>query len=83
MLHWGQRKLLMSEIEFLTLHATPGCVVVYAGAAPGLHCAFLSDMFPEVRQFILVDPSPFSVRNGCRTRAGFVLQSLSLCCVPD
>jgi hypothetical protein len=60
-LHWGQRKLLMSEIEFLTLFATSGATVVYAGAAPGTHIGFLSDMFPEVH-FHLVDPAPFTVQ---------------------
>ena len=60
--HWGQRKLLMSEIEFLTLHEGPEqTVVVYAGAAPGTHAAMLSKMFPRVL-FILVDPAPFSVK---------------------
>jgi cap2 methyltransferase len=59
--HWGQRKLLMSEIEFLTMHAKKGRVVVYAGAAPGDHTNFLSEMFPEVT-FVLVDPSPFTTK---------------------
>lgn len=31
-LHWGQRKLLISEIEFLTRFGEDGCCVVYAGA---------------------------------------------------
>jgi len=57
-IHWGQRKLLMSEIEFLTLYAEPGDTVVYAGAAPGNHTYFLSLMFPFLK-FVLVDPSPF------------------------
>jgi hypothetical protein len=60
-IHWGQRKLLMSEIEFLTLFCAPGRLVVYAGAAPGTHIAFLSGMFPELR-FFLVDPAPFTVK---------------------
>lgn len=60
-IHWGQRKLLMSEIEFLTLFGAPGRMVVYAGAAPGTHIAFLSGMFPELR-FFLVDPAPFTVK---------------------
>ena len=59
--HWGQRKLLISEIEFLTLigrHNLEGAHVVYAGAAPGTHIFYLSKLFPEVH-FILVDPAPF------------------------
>jgi hypothetical protein len=60
--HWGQRKLMMNEIELLTMHAQPGDVVVYAGSAPGHHIAFLSsEMFPEVT-FVLVDPAPFKIK---------------------
>lgn len=62
--HWGQRKLLLSEIEFLTLVGPENlqrAVVVYAGAAPGTHVKILSDMFPMVN-FILVDPAPFTVK---------------------
>lgn len=57
--HWGQRKLLMSEIEFLTLYSRPGQTVVYAGAAPGSHTNYLSDLFPHLK-FVLVDPNGFS-----------------------
>lgn len=66
-IHWGQRKLLLSEIEFLTIcardHGTDvhRCTVVYAGAAPGTHIDALSKMFPEAH-FVLVDPAPFTVR---------------------
>ena len=40
-IHWGQRKLLICEIEFLTMFYrprpanSPKQIVVYAGAAPG------------------------------------------------
>jgi cap2 methyltransferase len=60
-IHWGQRKLLMSEIEFIQMCLPPlekRCVVIYAGAAPGTHVAILSEMFPEHR-FVLVDPAEF------------------------
>ena len=60
-LHWGQRKLLMSEIDFLTRYGTEKeCTVVYAGASPGGHIPFLRDMFKKVN-FILVDPNPFDI----------------------
>ena len=61
--HWGQRKLLMSEIEFLLLlqKKQKKCIVIYAGAAPGTHVKILADMFPS-HTFILVDPAPFTVR---------------------
>ncbi len=63
-IHWGQRKLLLSEIEFLTIigrRGLEGATVVYAGAAPGTHMGFLAGLFPGVK-FILVDPAPFTVR---------------------
>ncbi len=59
--HWGQRKLLMSEIEFLTMYAEEGDLVVYAGAAPGTHIKILAFMFPFLK-FVLVDPNPFKVK---------------------
>jgi hypothetical protein len=69
--HWGQRKLLLSEIEFLTIctkeHGTDidSCTVVYAGAAPGTHINYLSNLFPKVR-FVLVDPAPFTAKSSSR-----------------
>lgn len=66
-IHWGQRKLLMSEIEFLTLHGKPDSVVIYAGAAPGTHMGMLSDMFPEIN-FVLVDPAPFTCKETKRIK---------------
>jgi hypothetical protein len=59
--HWGQRKLLLSEIEFLLLHGDPAAAVVYAGAAPGTHFSKLSELFPEM-MFFLYDPAPFTVK---------------------
>ena len=60
-LHWGQRKLLMSEIEFLTPYYHEGGVMIYAGAAPGKHCYRLAEMFPNF-EFHWVDPSPFNCK---------------------
>lgn len=56
--HWGQRKLLMSEIEFLTMYGELSSTVLYVGAADGQHIALLTHMFPK-HKFILYDPSPF------------------------
>lgn len=53
--HWGQRKLMVSEIEFLTKYGYDSSTCVYAGAAPGLHISYLSYLFPTVN-FVLVDP---------------------------
>lgn len=61
-IHWGQRKLLLSEIEFLSLYGDQAKVVVYAGAAPGTHIKALANMFPD-HKFVLVDPANFTVKN--------------------
>jgi len=65
--HWGQRKLLISEVEFLTRCVELGqeYTLLYAGAAPGSHLKFLADLFPQVR-FVLVDPAPFSIEGTAR-----------------
>lgn len=55
---WGQRKLLLVEMEFLVKYAQEGDLVVYAGAAPGTHIPVLLDAFPSLR-FELYDASPF------------------------
>lgn len=60
--HLGQRKLLFSEIEFLSIVAKDNnlsdYLVVYIGAAAGYHFPVLHRMFPEVK-FLLIDPAPF------------------------
>jgi hypothetical protein len=57
--HCGQRKLLLSEIDFLTkANVTVPTIVVYAGAACGRHIPLLSEMFPLII-FHLYDPRPF------------------------
>jgi len=60
-IHWGQRKLLMSEIEFLTLYSKNNDIVIYAGAAPGTHTNYLSKLFKNIN-FILIDPAPFNCK---------------------
>lgn len=61
--HWGQRKLMLSEIEFLTNFIEVGqCYkVLYVGAAPGRHLKSLIHLFPAVSQWILYDPLPFEI----------------------
>ncbi len=59
--HWGQRKLLLTEIEFLTNYGSDeDCLVVYAGAAPGSHVTYLSSLFPQLT-FVLIDDKEFSL----------------------
>ncbi|RNA14978.1 hypothetical protein BpHYR1_005028 [Brachionus plicatilis] len=67
--HFGQRKLLLSEIEFLTLCLNETIerenrekfIFVYAGAAPGIHMPVLMNMFPFIENYILVDPAKFKI----------------------
>lgn len=57
-LHIGQRKLLLNEIEFLTLHGDKSDTVVYVGSAPGTHDTYLLKLFPR-HKFVLYDPREF------------------------
>lgn len=62
--HIGQRKLFMSELQFLNslpveITAEP-FYVVYAGAAPSNKILYLSNMYPQCK-FILVDPNEFNI----------------------
>ena len=67
--HWGQLKLMLSEVEFLTLvykrykeaNDTRPIYIVYAGSAPGDHMPMLADMFPMM-QFELYDPNEFKIK---------------------
>lgn len=61
--HFGQRKLLLSEVEFLSRRLRPGDTVVYVGAAPGIHVPFLAALFQRERpRFELYDPREFRMR---------------------
>ena len=64
--HWGQKKLLLSEIQFLTnvckklnTKSLKDYAVVYAGAADGFHFPILYNLFPELI-WLLYDPGKFS-----------------------
>ena len=61
--HRRQLKLLLSEMTFLQPYRGVPHVVVYAGAAPGLHIHILASMFPEMR-FLLRDPHPSAIAEG-------------------
>ena len=64
--HFGQRKLLLSEIEFLTIvfqqlgESNKKVVLIYAGAAAGHHIPTLTHAFPFL-EYILVDPAKFHI----------------------
>jgi hypothetical protein len=60
--HWGQFKLLLTEIQFLSRlkkEDLEDAVVVYAGAADGRHMPILIDLFPEIKALHLWDPRPY------------------------
>ena len=69
--HWGQVKLLYSEIEFLTIVSKyvslKECLIVYVGAAPGTHDPLLLDMFPDSNWF-LIDPAKFDIQESNRVK---------------
>jgi hypothetical protein len=67
-MHYGQLKLLLSEIQFLNhVGNWHGSVLIYAGASPGLHIPTLLRLHPGLR-LVLVDPQPNIMRNSARVR---------------
>lgn len=62
--HWGQRKLLMSEIQLLSLYCQPKVKhwVVYVGAAPGSHLLLLDELFDKRHEWELIDPGKWDDR---------------------
>lgn len=63
-IHLGQRKLFLTELQFLTKHTNPEkvSIVVYAGAAPNNKGQYLADLFPNVI-FLYVDPNPLIIKD--------------------
>jgi hypothetical protein len=65
-IHWGQLKLMLTEVEFIALAILQRdaagdkrpVYLVYPGSAPGHHMNKLSEMFPDV-YFELYDPNNF------------------------
>lgn len=51
--HNGQRKLLLTEIEFMSKSPE---FIMYAGSAPNEHMPILLSMFPK-HKFLLIDPN--------------------------
>jgi Poly A polymerase regulatory subunit len=64
-LAYGQRKLLMSLISFLSKHynskEVSKPVLVYAGAAPGVNIKIVASLFPEFT-WHLYDPAKFKIK---------------------
>lgn len=64
--HWGQKKLLLSEIQFFTricktlnTKSLKDFTVVYIGSAAGNHLPILYNLFSGLL-WLLYDPAPFS-----------------------
>ena len=51
----GQRKLLVTEIEFLTVYGHLSDTVLYIGSAPGYHLDILINSFPNIKKWIFYD----------------------------
>lgn len=67
-LHHGQRKLFNTELYMLSNYLKSHdehAVVVYAGAAAGVHFPYLSSLFPNV-DFHLYDPARFAIKETSR-----------------
>lgn len=78
--HFGQRKLFLSELHFLTGYLKTRTsqlpiLLVYPGAAPSKHTGYLATLFPEVT-FVLVDPTAFAVKLPPRTDPPISLNAL-------
>ena len=52
----GQRKLLISEMEFLTKYSHLSDTLIYAGSSPGHHIDIIIRSFPNIKRWILYDP---------------------------
>ncbi|KPI84345.1 hypothetical protein ABL78_6600 [Leptomonas seymouri] len=94
-LHYGQRKLMLSEVEFFVAilkriraqgerAGDKKVLIVYAGAACGLHLPFLFSLFEDM-QFILIDPAPFcaQVRDAAAKEGSCVLELIEDICTPE
>jgi hypothetical protein len=67
-LHWGQRKLILSEMRFITKvigelginvdDTNTKIPLIYPGAAPGTHIMLLMEMFPQIVMYMW-DPAIF------------------------
>ena len=62
--HIGQRKLFLTELQFLT-QVLPTkkepYYCIYAGSSPSNKTHYLSQLFPQIK-FILIDPNKFDIK---------------------
>ena len=66
---WGQRKLLLSLISFLSNHCmdVKNKVILYAGSAPGVNIGIVADMFPDFT-WHLYDPCKFKLKTDIKRK---------------
>lgn len=67
---WGQRKLLLTLVSFLSNHLesfTNRYVILYTGAAPGVNIGIVAQLFPNVT-FHCYDPSSFKIKTDLKKR---------------
>lgn len=61
--HFGQRKLLLTEIEYYNmLNKSKEYLVVYPGSASCEHLPVILQLFPNLK-FLLIDPNYHSIDN--------------------
>ena len=62
-IHWGQRKLFLTELYFLSNYYddSKDTVVIYAGSAPGTHLNFFMKIYPKII-WELIDPREIKVK---------------------
>jgi len=60
---WGQRKLLLTLVSFLTEHCMDieNAIILYVGAGPGVNIGITADLFPKFT-FHLYDPAKFKIK---------------------
>ena len=70
-IHWGQRKLGLALVQFMTNYWDPMTVpypkIVYAGAAPGSNIKLGIQLFPRASWY-LYDPSPIKLENSDKVK---------------
>ena len=67
---WGQRKLLMTLVSFLSNYISQDVkkpVIIYAGAAVGINIGIAATLFPNI-SWHLYDPAPFKIKTDLKKK---------------
>lgn len=68
--HYGQLKLFLSEVQFLTnmcVNINEEAYVIYAGSAPGNKNLYLAELFPNMK-FLFIDPEEHFFKMGSKNQ---------------